>query len=226
MPPSPWADREVVAFHLAFAGAAVLGLFLPGPAPSGWRMAGLVALYLMALPAWAWWRGHREWLDLFAFLLPVSVLQVLPDWFLSRVLGVLVFPADGFPKIGTVSAYMAGLWTIPLFLTVWAGLVAARARGPGVGAAVAALAALVIFWASEETLWAVPVWHAQHVTMVGHAAVYVLVPEAILGAVTFDTYRRVQRRPPGIKLLHAVPVTLTYTGALAIAYLFVEGLRS
>jgi len=160
--------------------------------------------------------------DLWAFVLPVSVLQVLPDWFLSAALGVLVFPEDGFPKIGTVSGYMAGLWTIPLFVVVLTGRAVEARAGVVAGAWTAALTALGVFWASEETLWRVPVWHARDVATVGHAAVYVLVPEAILGAAAYDAYRLAAGRHPSTKLLRAGTVTLVYTGALAVAYLLVE----
>lgn len=216
------SERDAVVFHVGYGAVAALGLALPLDVPSGWRMATLVAVYLYALPTAARRLGHRDWIEAFRFLLPLSALQVLPDWFLAEVLGVLVFPDDGFPKIGAVSAYMAGLWTIPLFVAVRAGDAAAARRGPGAGAAVSAAVALVVFGVSEETLWAVPVWHATGVATVGHTAVYVLVPEMLLGALAWDANRRAAGRGLGARLALAVPVMLAYAGALAVSFLLVE----
>ena len=78
-------------------------------------------VYNLALPIAARFLGHREWLKLWLFLVPLSALQVLPDWVLSAVLEVLVFPDTGGPRIATVNASMAGMWAITPFPVIFLG---------------------------------------------------------------------------------------------------------
>lgn len=216
--------RDLVAFHGLFGAAAALALWVPAPVPSGLRIAGLVVAYNVALPwaARAW--GYPAWWVLWTFLLPLSVCQVLPDFFLARALGTLVFPADGGPRIGPVSASMAGLWVIPLFLTVrGAERVASTLGRPAAAYPAAAVIGLAIFAASEATLWAIPLWHARGVWTVAHVAVYVLPAEALLGPATVYAFRQVAARPWPARAMAAVPVSLTYLGALCAGYLVLAG---
>ncbi len=115
------SDRDAVYLHLFFAIAATLMLTLPLGISVGWRLCVLVLLYNVLVPLTAWLRQHPDWLTLWLFLLPLSLWQIFPDWFLSAVLGVLVFPDTGAPKIGNIPIFMAGLWTIPLFIIIFLG---------------------------------------------------------------------------------------------------------
>jgi hypothetical protein len=63
--------------------------------------------------------GRRDWLALWAFLVPVSVFQVLPDWLLAELVGTLRFPDIGGPRLDdAMTLVMAGMWVPPLFLTL------------------------------------------------------------------------------------------------------------
>ena len=87
-----------------------------------------VIVYNVLVPIWAKIRDHQEWLEIWLFVFPLSILMIFPDWFLVSQLGVVVFPIDGFPMIGSVPIYMAGLWTIPFFLIIFIGLLVQKKK--------------------------------------------------------------------------------------------------
>ncbi len=120
MSPPDRSEGHALAFHALFAAVAVAVLAVP-VATLGARIFALVLGHNFALPVVARLLGHREWLSLWLFLLPLSAFQVVPDWVLSAVLGVLVFPDVGGPRIDTVNGSMAGIWTIALFPVVLLG---------------------------------------------------------------------------------------------------------
>lgn len=217
-------EQDFLIFHGAFSALSLVVLLIPIALDVGPRLALLVLLYNISLVAMIHIRDHVEWLRIWVFVAMVSVLQVLPDWFLSSVLGILVFPNDGFPKIGSVSGYMVGLWVIPLFIIVYASITVERrmirAYLPHL---IAALVALVIFGLSEETMWILPSWHAQNVFMVDHMALYILVPEMILGITTYHLYKQSLSTDWFTKVLYAFWVMITYLGAASLFYLLVEG---
>ncbi|MCB1137747.1 MAG: hypothetical protein KDK23_03285 [Leptospiraceae bacterium] len=203
------------------------------PMPVGWRFLACVLLFAF-LVGFHSFRNRHRWPELWSmwyFSTMVSLFQVLPDWFLSRVLGVLVFPADGLFKIGSVSAYMAGLWAIPFFLVLLSVRLyessTSHLEWPGKSiawssAGLASLVALVIFGGSEATLWILGSWYAQSVSMIGHVALYVLIPEFLLGGYLYLAYVWSRKKSVPIQILYAVHVSLLYTGALALSYLFFE----
>jgi hypothetical protein len=160
----------------------------------------------------------RIWL----LVAPLSVFQVVPDWFLADVLGVLAFPDVGIFRIGAVSGYMAGLWAVPLFVIVYVSLRVHEMRSRWAGDVTAVVLALVIFGSAEATLWRLGAWVAQGVTTVGHVALYVLPPEMLLGWTTFYAFRRVSHRPFHQKLGAATLVMLIYLGSLCASYLLLE----
>ena len=217
-------DRDVILLHAAFAVACLLVLAIPSGIPAGQRLCGLVLLYNVSLPLAAWRRGHPEWLDLWLFLLPLSALQVFPDWFLSAQLGVLVFPDTGSTRIGAVPAFMAGLWTIPLFVVVLLGRRVASRSTRKVTLLVVAAASLLLFVGSEATLWSIPIWYARDVTTVAHVALYLIVPETLLGLSAFLAFESSLRRPSWYKLGAAFVVMLIYLGAACFFYFVLEGL--
>ena len=157
--------QDALALNVAFSVLAALALTVPA-GPVGLRLLACVAVYNVALPLVGWWRGHRWWAEAWLFLLPLSVLQILPDWFLSVVLGTFVLPdTGGCPRVGgVVPAFMGGMWTIPL-AAVFAGVHVARWRPPGASATAtrykaASTVALLLFICSEALSWRVPVWYA------------------------------------------------------------------
>ena len=217
----------MIALHAAFAVVAALVLAWPtvvlpsrGAAfaapPLGWRLLGLVVLYNVALPLVGRWRGRAGWAELWAFLVPLSAFQVVPDAFLAGVLGSLDFPDTGGPRLGPVPLALAGMWTIPLWLSTWAGL---RARSAWAAAAVAG----VLFVGAEATLWAVPVWRAVGVATVGPVAVYVVAPEVLLGGAAYGAFVWSRGRAGWVRVTAAAAVSLLYLGAACACYLAVEG---
>ncbi|MCB1169405.1 MAG: hypothetical protein KDK25_03680 [Leptospiraceae bacterium] len=223
--------RGILILLILFSALSA-GIML-SPMPVGWRFLGCVLLFGLLFGLYTFRNRHR-WPELWSmwyFSTFVSVFQVLPDWFLSRVLDVLVFPEDGLIKIGSVSAYMAGLWAIPFFVILlsvrFSASSNARLDWPGgsitlPSLAVASIAALVIFGASEATLWILGSWYAQNVSMIGHVALYVLFPEFLLGCYLYLAYVWSRQKRVWIQILYAAHVSLLYTGALALSYLFFE----
>ena len=200
-------------FHGGFAVLCAAALLVAGERP-GPAILALTVLYNIALPIACHFRGDRDSLAAWRFLLPLSVLMVLPDAFLAAHLKVLVFPDTGAPFLGPVPLFMAGLWVVPLFLVLQAG--------ERWGAAGAALASLVIFTLAEATLWAVPVWQARDVAQIGHVAVYLVVPETVLGVSAWLAWRATRHAGPAIRTLAAASVMVLYLGNCALFWFLLE----
>src|SRR5688572_4442607 len=146
-------------FWIFFTAGLLCGglLLLPrylGPPHLGQAIAAATGLYVLLLFMGAWLRSQHELLDAVAFLLPLSVCQVLPDALLVQNLGVLAFPELGAPRFGPVPAYMAGLWIAPLLVVLWAAELAHRHSALLAGL-VALAVSLAAFGAAE--------WAAAHV---------------------------------------------------------------
>jgi hypothetical protein len=210
--------RVFAYFHLIFTLINGLILGLPTGLPMGMRIFILVLIYNLALPIIAKIYRAQDLLALWRFLLPLSIWMVFPDWFLSAKLQILVFPEDGFPKIGTVSGYMAGLWVIPLLLSTYAGLWAKEYYNERLAYAVSGAVALVIFGISEETMWLLSSWYPQNVWIISHTAVYVLIPELILGIMTFYVFQLTRSLSIIYQIVATYLVMLIYTGALMFFY--------
>ncbi|AOP34328.1 hypothetical protein A0128_10990 [Leptospira tipperaryensis] len=221
-----FSEKHVLGFHAVFTILAALILFSPGSLSTGWRMFCIVLLYNAGLPLFSSIWTHERWMDLWFFLLPLSFFQVFPDWFLSKVIGSVEFPADGFPKIGTVSGYMAGLWVIPLFLSTFISIRYRKrvSQAPAIQSyLIGGSVAFLIFLGSEEFSYLIPVWFAKNVFTVGHVAVYVLIPEFILGAFAAYAYHVSEYASLPEKVLWAFLTMLVYLGALAFFFLLIEG---
>jgi len=216
-------ERDALVFHGFFSAFTVLILLIPYMG-TGIKLFILVLSYNIALPFTAKIRGYDGWINIWLFALILSMFQIFPDWFLSRQLGILVFPEDGFVKIGTVSGYMAGLWAIPTFIIVYASDRVSRRVSTLSGYSAAAFLALVIFGVSEETVWMLPSWYAQNVTMVSHTAVYILIPEIILGISCLYAFDTVRNKKHWIKIPATFLVMLLYLGSAAFFYFILERL--
>lgn len=213
--------KTFAGFHLLFALVAGVTLLMP-VAEIGWRLLWLVVAWNMALPIFAWGRGYFEWIRLWWFLVPLSALQLLPDWFLAAELGVLVFPDTGSPRIGPVPWFMAGMWSIPLLIVLYSALQTERLHGPGPAYAIAGLTGLILFAGAEASLWAVPVWHAQNVATVAHVAVYLLIPETLLGVAAYAAWRMTHKLAWRFRLYAAFTVMVFYMGNVALFHLLIE----
>jgi hypothetical protein len=190
-----------------------------GPPLLGQAIAAVVGGYLLLLYLGAWLRSHDELLDAFAFLVPLSLFQVLPDALLVQQLGTLTFPALGAQGFGPVPVYMAGLWVAPLLLVIWLAQLAHRASAVA-AAGIALVASLAVFGAAE---WAaahvLPLWRPRNVETWQGVALYVLPAEALLGLAAWFVFTQVQHRTLFMKVFGAAIVSLFYTGALFVSHL-------
>lgn len=206
--------KAIVAFHLAFfAGSGVAALL--GAPEKGWAVLGLVVAYNAGLPLIARAVGRPDWVALWAFLLPVSVLQVLPDWLLAELLGTIRFPDIGGPRLDdAITLAMAGMWVPPLFITL------ALARGR---AGVAAGIAVLVFGGSELMAPVIDLWEpAGDATQIAGVAIYVLPAEAALGWAAATAFALAGRASLTRRVPVALAVATFYTGALALSYFLID----
>jgi hypothetical protein len=211
--------RTWVLGFLGFAVIAVVGLMLPFGS-LGLRVLLLVVAFQVGVVLLAQQTGDRILLRAWLVLAPLSVLMVLPDWFLSAEVGSLLFPDTGAPFIGTVPLFMAGMWTIALLPVVLIGIVVADRRGMMAGAAAAAVAGLLLFWAAEVAAPMIPLWEPIGASMVAGIAIYVIVPEVVLSAAAFVIVATVGRVPLPATVALTALLPFTYLGMLAASYQF------
>ena len=206
--------RPVVALHAVLIAAFALVALLDAPA-KGWAVLGVVVAYNVALPLTARAVGRPDLLRLWAFLLPVSVFQLLPDWVLADLLGTIFFPDTGGPRVDDVIPLaMAGMWVAPLFITL------SLARDSAWRAAGLALA---IFTGSELAAPLLEVWEpTDAATQVANVALYVLPAEAVLGAATLLAYRWTGTRSRAEQVGAALGVATLYLGALTLSYFLID----
>jgi len=217
-------ERDAVVVHVLFILISILLISAPITIRSGVRLFILVVVYNLILMFIGWLRKDDEWLQLWIFSAILSVFQVFPDWFLSAQLDILVFPEDGLFKIGTVSGYMMGLWTIPLFMILFVGEQIEKRYSKEKAVLVVAALSLIIFGGSEQTLWMLDSWYAKNITMVGHVALYILVPEIILGLAAWYSYKIVKNQNPFHKVVAAFVVMQLYLGSAVSFYFLLEKL--
>jgi hypothetical protein len=215
---------ERATFQIFFTAGLLCGalLLLPryfGPPQLGQAITGIVVLYVLVLVMGAWLRGQHELRDALAFLLPLSVCQVVPDTLLVQYLGVLTFPDLGAQRFGPVPVYMAGLWIAPLLVVIWAAELAHRTSAL-LAALVAVTVSLAVFGAAE---WAAAnvfaLWHPRNVDTWRGIALYVLPAEALLGLVAWLAFTQVHQRTIFMKAFAAAVVALFYAGALFVSHL-------
>lgn len=205
--------RALLVLHAVYGLCGAVAIALDPPA-KGWGIFACVVAYNVALPLTARAVGRTDWLAMWAFLLPLSVFQVAPDWFLSAGLGTLEFPDVGGPRLGdAIQLAMAGMWVAPLFGVL--------ALAGGSGARAAALA-LAIFLGSELAAPVLELWEPHGATEVAGVALYVLPPEAALGWATWLAFRSTRGARTATRVAAAAAVSTFYTGALALAYFLTE----
>lgn len=211
-PPRSW-----IWLHAAFAVIAGLVLLVP-VGEVGVRVLALVIGYNVAVPVLARRTGDDLLWRMWVTLAPMSVLMVLPDWFLGAELGSITFPNTGAPYIGTMPLFMAGMWTIAL-LPVCLLARQVEDRAGAVGAFLtAAGAGLALFTVAELLAPALPLWEPLGVAEVGGVAVYVLAPELALCVATYALVRVRHSTWATIGAVIAVP--FMYLGMLATSYQF------
>jgi len=216
-------ERDFIIIHLVFSIICGIVLFLPGIL-IGIKLFILVIIYNVSIPIVGIWRKHTTWINIWLFSFILSIFQLFPDWFLSAQLNVLVFPEDGLFKIGTVSGYMLFLWAIPFFIILFVGYRVSEQVSEHSTYLIVALISLLIFGISEMTMWTIGSWYAQNVTMVGHTAVYIIIPEIILGISAYWAYKMIQDKTIWLKFPTAFIIMLLYLGSAAFFYFFFENI--
>lgn len=212
--PLPRDVRAIVLVHVGLLVAGAVALLLPTPA-QGWAVLACVVGYNVALPVVARAVGRADWVAVWAFLLPVSAFQVLPDWVLAGLVGTLAFPDVGGPRVDDViPVAMAGTWVAPLF--------AALLLGGGRPGRTAALAA-GIFLGTELLAPVVDLWEPTgDTTRVLGVALYVLPAEAALGWAAAVGLGLVRGRTAGVRVGAALAVSTFYLGALVLSHFLVD----
>ena len=213
-------EFDALIVHLLFSIQCVLVLLFPLDVPLGIRMVILVLSYNILIPAVGKYRGYSDWIDMWIFSFALSLFQFFPDWFLSEQLDILIFPDDGFVRIGTVSIYMLGLWTIPVFMILFTGIKSKlRYSGRTVYFIVGTIAFL-IFTSSELFLYTS--WHAQNVLMISNVAVYIIIPEILFGLTSFWMYLQIRDKDIFKKIFAAATIMVFYLGNAALSYFILE----
>lgn len=213
--------RELGLFLAGFAAVCAATLAL-APGDQGRQILALTVGFHVGLLGLIHWRGHAALLRWWLFLLPVSLLQVLPDAVLAGVVGSLRFAPADVPHVGQVPAFMAGLWVIPLLLV---GVCADQTRaavGNGGSALLATGLGLALFAMAEWMAWHLPIWQAVGVAGTLHVAHYVLLPEAWLCLSTVLLERASRGTGAARRLLCAPLIAFSYAGALLVSYWLLE----
>jgi hypothetical protein len=215
-------EKDALIIHGLFALLCFIILILPVKIGAGVKLFILVVVYNIVMAGYGLLKKDKEWFDIWLFCFILSIFQVFPDWIIADILKAIVFPEDGLFKIGSVSGYMAGLWSIPMFLILFiCEKINARISRPA-AYLTAGIIAFLIFFMSEQTVWLIPSWYAVKVKMIGFSAVYILIPEIILGLGTYRCYEEIRGRSHRLKVPAAFLVMLLYTGSVVFFYFLFE----
>ncbi|MCL8250749.1 hypothetical protein AERO_05070 [Aeromicrobium fastidiosum] len=204
----------LVLVHVGLLVAGGVSLSLDRPA-QGWGVLATVVAYVAALQVAARRSGRPDLAALAAFLVPVSVFQVLPDWVLSGLVGTLRFPDTGGVRVDDVIPLaMAGMWVAPLFVAV------ALAGGRP---AVAAVLSAVVFLGAEIAAPTLGLWEPTgDTTRWGGVAIYVVPAEAALGWATAVAFRATRTSSVPTRVGAALAVSTFYLGALVLAFFLID----
>jgi hypothetical protein len=206
----PAGSTLPLAALAVYAVAAVIALALPSPA-KGWAV--LVVSFGGCAALVAVTRAEALWV-----LVPASICQLLPDWFLAGGLGTLRFPDTGGVRVDDVIPLaMCGMWALPLYLIV---VVAKDSVVRG------AVAGFLVFLGTELLAPTAGLWEpAGELTKVAGVALYVLPAEAALGAAAVVAARvaTAVSRPVAERVLAGAAVSVFYTGALALCWFLIDG---
>ena len=215
-------EKNFLYSHLLFIVLCIIVLIVPFPLLIGMKLFILVLVYNFLILLVGVVRNHSNWLKLYYFVLFISFFQIFPDWYLSAQLDILVFPEDGFLKIGTVSAYMLGLWVIPLFIICFVSLRIKERYSIKSAYLSAILLSFIIFSFAEQSMWVFS-WYPQNVILIfDHLAVYIIIPEIILGFSSFYLFLKFMDNKIYFKIAIAFVVMLLYLGAANFFYFLIE----
>ena len=215
--------KDFILVHLLFIALCLIILMIPLLIPIGIKLFILVISYNLLVLLIGLIRKDKEWLRLFSFVFMVSLFQIWPDWYLVTQLNILVFPEDGLFKIGSVSGYMAGLWAIPLFLICFIGLKMQERLSSFKTYLFVAVFSLLIFGLAEQSMWLLNSWYPQNVTLLfDHLAIYIIIPEILLGLSTFYFYSRDISKKIWALILYAFILMIFYLGNASFFFFLIE----
>ena len=215
-------ERDAIFVHIFFVSICLIVLLFPIKLPIGIKLFTLVIIYNTIIPIVGIWRNYIEWIKIWLFSLILSVFQIFPDWILSAQLNVLVFPEDGLFKIGTVSGYMLFLWIIPFFIIIFTGEHIYKRSSEKITYIFVIFLSFLIFGVSEMTIWTIGSWYAQNVFMILNIAIYIIIPEIILGVTTFWSYTKTKESKIIEKISVAFLIMLIYLGSAVFFYFLIE----
>lgn len=115
---------------------------------------------------------------------------------------------------------MVGLWTIPLFMIIFLGYRTEKRLTQNYSYLTVAIASLLIFGLSEQFLTIS--WHAQNVTMISNIAIYIIIPEILLGLTTYWMYLKTKEKSFPIKIGGAFIIMIIYLGNASFFYFLLE----
>lgn len=218
------SEQDGIVFHLAFVIITLLTLLSSPDESMGFRIWYLIIGWYAGIMWVAIRRLHSDWLLILKFLVPLCCFFVFPDGFLATVLHTLEFTDMGVGMIYNVTSFMPLMWSIPLFMSTMIGR-GMEARGASTchAALSAGMVASIIFTASEEILTQIPIWVAtENCRKVGNVAIYVVLPEFILGMLTFLAIKNCTHRPFWLQIFVAFTVMSAYLGNLAVFHLTIN----
>lgn len=187
-------------------------LFIDSIAP-GIQFLIIVILYDLMVVSLALLKDDTNTIfRIWSFAAVLSLFQIFADWYLSSYLEVLVFPDDGLFKIGPVSGYMAGLWTIPFFMIIWIAFRIEQEFDYQRSVISSMLVSFSIFTISEMSLWKFDSWYPQNVYIFNHLAIYLVIPEILLGCSAYIGFKKYEKK--SLRYLIVIPF------AVMILYIF------
>ena len=208
--------RDALVFHaLFFAIAIPVALNVEGNA-LGLALVVLAVAYNIALPWVGHWRGHDGWVQLWKFLLPLSIALPCADWMLVERMGTLTFPDHGIVRLGgAVPLYFMGLWIMLLWQVCWLAL--ATKKPYPVVAALSLGGFLVWEWAARP----MNLWHAQDVLQIQGFAIYPLIPEMLLAIGALWLWNVLGNKSTFQQITGALALAVFYAGALSLSLLWI-----
>ncbi len=213
-------ELDAVITHLLFSILCVIILWIPIEISQGLRISFLVMTYIISIPLVGVYRNH-PWTQMWLFSVILSVFQFFPDLFLVAQLNIIVFPEDGFIRVlDSVSIYMFGLWTIPFFLILFLGIRVQSRFSKNYAIISVGVFSLLVFGLSEQFLNFL--WYAENVTKLGNIALYIIIPEIILGISAYWMYLRLRETNIFYKIFSIFQVMVLYLGNAAFFYYIFE----
>lgn len=214
-------QKDFLRLFVLTAVVALLSMLVP--LKGGVQLGLIISFFNLAFPVWALIRDHEDWWQLWLFLLPLSLLLMIPTQYLATQLGVLSFPFNSLTRVNEVPPYMLGIWMIPLSLIIFVGTELEREYSLKHAWGVIGLGALFLFGMLEENIRLLGGWSFQNVHQyLGNIPYFVLISDLLLTLAAFYVFDHVRYMNFFFKLIGAFFVMLVYMGSLVFLFYFIE----